>query len=68
MVIAIGTYGDGVCAIGTIRSTTIGANGSPLAPFLSPLAQMAPMAISISKRNDPFTDDYFVLPLKSLVK
>ena len=35
MVIVIGANGDGVaeCNIGTIRSISIGANGSPLAPF-----------------------------------
>ena len=39
-------------AIVAIRSITIGANGSPLTPFLSPLAPMA----RIPNRYDPFAN------------
>ena len=42
------------CTIGAIRSITIGDSGSPLAPFLSPLVQMAPMT-RIPNRHNTYT-------------
>ena len=39
-----------------VMGCTIGADGLPLAPFLSPLAQMVPLA-SVPNPFDPFTLD-----------
>ena len=55
------------CTIGVIRSIAIGADGSLLVPFLSPLAQMVSM-VRILNRNDTFTNLSKVAYRHSLAK